>query len=87
MDPAIDEHGKENTNLTTGKDDGKLAMASMLPKVSSEQRHQELNGAIPVGSSPLGFSKVSIATCLNHLFLLVDYEQAYLIYLHLNCVS
>ncbi|XP_057436015.1 nuclear pore complex protein NUP1 [Lotus japonicus] len=58
MDPAIDEHGKENTNLTTGKDDGKLAMASMLPKVSSEQRHQELNGAIPVGSSPLGFSKV-----------------------------
>ncbi|XP_020207716.1 nuclear pore complex protein NUP1 isoform X1 [Cajanus cajan] len=52
------EQGKENTNLTSRKDDEGLAMAHRLPKFSNEQRHEESTGAIWGTSTPLGPSKV-----------------------------
>lgn len=61
------EQGNRHTNLTSQQDDEGLAMTHRLPKVSSERRHEESNGAIWGSSTPLGLSKVSIAsTCFNH---------------------
>ncbi|TKY73162.1 Nuclear pore complex protein NUP1 [Spatholobus suberectus] len=58
MDLSNVERGKENTNLTSRKDDVGFAMAHALPKVSNEQRHKESTGVICRTSTPLGLSKV-----------------------------
>ncbi|XP_061344440.1 nuclear pore complex protein NUP1 [Gastrolobium bilobum] len=52
------EEGKENTNLTSRRDDEGLAMTPGLSKISNEQRHDESNGAIWGSSTPLSLSKV-----------------------------
>lgn len=62
------EQGKENTNLTSRKNDEGLVIAQGLPKVSNERRHEESKGAIWGSSTPLGLSNVSIATCRFELF-------------------
>ena len=66
MDLSNVEQGKKITNLSSRKDDEGIALPHELPKVSNEQRLEESTGAIWGTSTPLGLSKVRIATCLNH---------------------
>ncbi|KAL2340462.1 hypothetical protein Fmac_008402 [Flemingia macrophylla] len=58
MDISNVEQGKENTTLTSMKDDEGLAMAYRLPNFSNEQRHEESTRAILGTSTPLHPSKV-----------------------------
>lgn len=80
MDLSNVEQGKKITNLSSRKDDEGIALPHELPKVSNEQRLEESTGAIWGTSTPLGLSKVSIATCC-----LNNEPQHLLLILLLNC--